>query len=297
MAKHKKSLQTLILSLMLANLFLAFNAKTVHAQTSSTSTQKYRGVDEQIKAFLCTPSNASTDPEAAKGDLYNCINKLYRFALIIVSIFGVLMIILGGWVYMAAAGNEEAVTKAKDILTTTIVAIIIIFSGYVLLRFLNPDLIKFQPIQPPSVVGKERAYSFQKVSDAEIKAFFGQYGVTVEPGKTLTGLSQAVQNEIANLKKDCNQCNVVITSSTEGAHAADECSHASGDKADLQMGANLTNYIQTKFQPIADRNDSLGKVKQWKNSASGAIYAKEDFKSTPNWTGTHWDVAVCGGGG
>lgn len=293
--KHKKTFQTIILSFILIYLFFAFNAQPAGAQKR----YKDSGVQKEIETFLCTPTDPKTNPEADKGDLYNCINKIYRFALVIISVLGVLIIVAGGWVYMASAGNEEAVAKAKNILETTITAIVIIFSGYILLKFLNPDLIKFQPIQPPSVVGLERAYSFQKVSDAEIKAFLKQYGVTVETGKIITGLSQAVQSEIVNLKRDCSQCNVRVTSSTEGTHAAGECSHASGDKVDLQMDANLTSYIEKTFVPIQDRNDNFNgqivKVKQWKNNTSGAIYAKEDKKSTANWTGPHWDVAVCGG--
>jgi hypothetical protein len=120
----------------------------------------YSGPEAQIKQFLCTPSDASTNKDKASNDLYNCINRIYRFALVTASFFAVFMIVLAGWVYMSAEGNEESVTKAKDMLVTSIASIVILSSGYVLLKFINPDLIQFQPIQPPSVVGVERGYSF-----------------------------------------------------------------------------------------------------------------------------------------
>lgn len=169
MANKRKILKSAILMLLLANLFFAFDAQVVYAQQKE---YKDSGVQKEIEAFLCTPTDSKTNPDAAKGDLYNCINKIYRFALIIVSVLGVFMIAIGGWVYMAAAGNEESVTKAKDILLTTIISLIVIFSGYVLLKFLNPDLIRFQRIQPASVVGRERAYSFDKVTTQQLEAFF-----------------------------------------------------------------------------------------------------------------------------
>lgn len=196
MPSKTKILKFAILALFLANLFFAYNTPGAYARTddTATSTQRYRGVDEQIKAFLCTPTDSNTNPEAAKGDLYNCINKIYRFALIIVSVMGVFMITIGGWIYMAASGNEESVTKAKNILETTIVALVVIFSGYVLLKFLNPDLIKFQRIQPASVVGQKRSFGWDKVSTGQVQAIFegtggvdkakiGRYGIEGCGGK------------------------------------------------------------------------------------------------------------------
>jgi hypothetical protein len=150
-------------------LLFNFNTKFVLAQTHVGST--YSGPEAQIKQFLCTPSDASTNKDKASNDLYNCINRIYRFALVTASFFAVFMIVLAGWVYMSAEGNEESVTKAKDILVTSIASIVILSSGYVLLKFINPDLIQFQPIQPPSVVGVERGYSFDKI-DPKI---FGEF--------------------------------------------------------------------------------------------------------------------------
>ena len=65
------------------------------------------------------------------------------------------MLVIAGYIYMAADGNEEAVTKAKDIITTTIASLVILAAGYILLKFLNPDLVKFQPIQPAITGGKK----------------------------------------------------------------------------------------------------------------------------------------------
>jgi hypothetical protein len=150
-----KNIWVLALSILL---LFNFNVSLVLAQTHVGST--YSGPEAQIKQFLCTPSDASTNGSKANNDLYNCINRIYRFALVTAAFFAVFMIVLGGWVYMSAEGNEESVTKAKDILVTSIASIVILSSGYVLLKFINPDLIQFQPIQPPSVVGVERGYSF-----------------------------------------------------------------------------------------------------------------------------------------
>lgn len=172
--KLKKIFQLIILSLLLANLAMAYNLQPAYAQTPAPAhAQKYHGVQQQITDFLCTPTDAAKDPEAAKGDLYNCINKIYRFALVLASVFAVFFIVIGGFIYISAEGNQESVDKAKSILLSSITSLVILFGGYVLLKYLNPDLIKFQPIQPPSVVGKERAYSFENVAAGQLAALFG----------------------------------------------------------------------------------------------------------------------------
>lgn len=53
---------------------------------------------------------------------------------------------------MSAEGNQESVDKAKSILVSSITSLVILFVGYILLKAINPDLVQFQNIQPPSVV-------------------------------------------------------------------------------------------------------------------------------------------------
>ena len=185
----KKNFYAIILSFLLVNLIFGFSTQTTFAQGKQP--RKYQGAQEQIAQFLCTPNDASIDPTAGQSDLFNCINKVYRFALVIASVFGVFMLVIAGYIYMAADGNEEAVTKAKDIITTTIASLVILAAGYILLKFLNPDLVKFQPIQPAITGGKKDLWA--GVTDAQVVAMFGveQNNKTTSKtiGKPYTGTS------------------------------------------------------------------------------------------------------------
>jgi len=287
MQKRKKIFNLIIFSVMLFNFTAFFTPRLIFAQTApqghlKADTKKYEGVQDQIQAWLCAPTDAQNDPSAATGDLYNCINRVYRFALVLASVVGVFMIVIAGYVYMAAEGNEESVTKAKDILLTTIVALVILSAGYILLNFLNPDLVKFQPIQPKSVVGEERAYTLPK----------GLGNVGIEPGVKIDGLVQGVINEINALRANCN-CQVNITSTTGGTHAPGTCSHASGNKVDIAPNAVLDAYILKFSRPSPNvRGDGAPLYV----SPTGGVYADERQKpaKATNWSGAHWDIAVCG---
>jgi hypothetical protein len=148
--------QSLFLLLLLELIFSY--APAVYAQTGSNSASynygTSAGVDKQITQYLCTPSN-TTNPNVNPNsqDLFKCINQLYKFSIVLASVVGVFFIVIAGYIYMSAAGDSEGVTKAKDILVSTITALVILMTGYVLLQAIDPDLIQFQPIQPPAVTG------------------------------------------------------------------------------------------------------------------------------------------------
>ncbi len=144
------------LKLFLGILFLAqifFSYSSALAQTPPDTNNPlntnltYSGPEETIRQFLCTPS----DNGAQKGDLYTCINKIYKFSIALASIIAVFFIVIGGYLYMSSEGNGEAVDKAKSILASSIIALVILLSAFLLLKQINPDLIKFQPIQIPKV--------------------------------------------------------------------------------------------------------------------------------------------------
>jgi hypothetical protein len=153
--------------LALLQIFTAY--LPAYAQTTSYDYSQggKNPISSQIREYLCAPSevNSSSRDNAAlgvdqnsaafknnnSGDLYKCINQLYKFAIILAGVVGVFFVVIAGYVYMSAEGNQESVDKAKSILTSTIASLVILMSGFLLLKAINPDLIQFKSIQPPSV--------------------------------------------------------------------------------------------------------------------------------------------------
>jgi hypothetical protein len=84
--------------------------------------------------ILPNPLNPSGD---AKNDPtpQTLIGKIINAALGIVGSLALLMFIYGGFTWMTAAGNEQSVTKGKDILIWATVGLIVIFSAYALVKF------------------------------------------------------------------------------------------------------------------------------------------------------------------
>ena len=151
--KHKR-LFLIFANTVLAFLMLFANPLTVSAQatppaatpptTTVDHTPKPAG-DRQISItnYLCTPQG----PDNPDGvSLFECINRIYRFSLVAAFFLAVLFIASAGYMYMS--GGEKGKEKAKSIISSTFVAIVILTTSFILLRQINPDLVTFQNIQP-----------------------------------------------------------------------------------------------------------------------------------------------------
>lgn len=68
------------------------------------------------------------------------IGKVINAALGIVGSLALLMFIYGGFTWMLASGNAEAVTKGRNILIWATVGLVIIFSAYALVKFVFSGL-------------------------------------------------------------------------------------------------------------------------------------------------------------
>jgi len=63
------------------------------------------------------------------------IGKIINATLGIVGSLALLMFIYGGFTWMMASGNQQAVQKGKDILTWATVGLVVIFASYALVNF------------------------------------------------------------------------------------------------------------------------------------------------------------------
>lgn len=89
------------------------------------------------------------------------IGELYKYALGIVTLIAVLMIMVGGIVWLTAGGNQERVANAKKYISGSLIGLALALFSYTILRTINPALIKFESlkIQQVGLVETERETS------------------------------------------------------------------------------------------------------------------------------------------
>ena len=76
--------------------------------------------------------NVSDDPGAGIAGIAGAI--IY----VVLSVLGIIFLALtvyGGWLWMTAAGNQERVSKAKDLLRDAVIGIAIVFTAFAITRF------------------------------------------------------------------------------------------------------------------------------------------------------------------
>jgi hypothetical protein len=79
----------------------------------------------------CTLPN----PLTGVGSPQILIGKVIVAALGVVGSLALLMFIYGGFIWMTAAGNQEMVTRGRNVLIWATIGLIIIFSSYAIVKF------------------------------------------------------------------------------------------------------------------------------------------------------------------
>lgn len=69
------------------------------------------------------------------------LKAVYVYMVYVVGILAVVMIVYGGIKWVAAAGNAGRINDAKDVITNSIIGVVIALTSYLLLYLINPNLL------------------------------------------------------------------------------------------------------------------------------------------------------------
>jgi hypothetical protein len=72
-----------------------------------------------------------------------CVNQIYIWALAAAGMIAVVMIVVGGYITLTAAGNGQRAALGKSYITSSVIGLVLLFGAYILLRTINPDLVDF----------------------------------------------------------------------------------------------------------------------------------------------------------
>jgi hypothetical protein len=72
------------------------------------------------------------------------IKGFYNYGIGIAGILAAIMLMAGGLIWLTSAGNSEKITQAKNIMSGSVIGLVILFSSWMLLRTINPALVDFR---------------------------------------------------------------------------------------------------------------------------------------------------------
>lgn len=234
---------------------------TVHAQTS--------GLNYQLLEKIPGTSGLGSD-------LPGYVSAIYKIALIVVTLSAVLMLSVGGFMYLTSAGNTSSISSAKTVITDALIGLVIALSAWLVLFIINPDLVKVSLSTLPSVSGETYQTTptdptnppSGSFTHAQATAALSAAGISVTSSgncsdinnKTCTSLDGIPQSTITNvikLKGACG-CSFNVTGGTEVGHA----SHGTGRPiVDISESPTLNTYLQKELTAgKLSSTDSITKI-------------------------------------
>ena len=91
---------------------------------------------------LNTTAEKAFGPEVTKNsiDLPTSIGKIVGIALSFLGVVFFILIIYAGYLWMFSMGNEQTVTKAKEIIIAAVIGLVIVLAAYAITSYLGGAL-------------------------------------------------------------------------------------------------------------------------------------------------------------
>lgn len=62
-------------------------------------------------------------------------SQIINILLQLLGLMALILMVYGGWIWMMSKGNQEEVSKAKDLITGTVIGMLVILASYSFMRF------------------------------------------------------------------------------------------------------------------------------------------------------------------
>ncbi len=85
---------------------------------------------------------------------------MYKFLVGSIGLIAVVMIMVGGFKWILAAGNSSRIEDAKTTIFSAVAGLLIALGSYTILNLINPNLTNLKVTALPSVTGEEIKYDF-----------------------------------------------------------------------------------------------------------------------------------------
>ena len=190
--------------------------------------------------YKYTPLEHIPGFESAGSDFPAFVLGLYQFGIWVIGICAILMITVGGFMYLISAGNTSKMENAKKIITDALLGLIIALGAYFLLYTINPNLVNVTINIKPLTTGT------------------GTTGVGTtggKPGVGTTGGENQVSGKACNDGK-CSQVDGAINSNASGIEPAIL-------KSILVGGEGCSSKLSYDGKGSCGYSQALPKIRAW----------------------------------
>ncbi len=130
----KKHIGLVLGAVMALSLGAFMLAGIQHAQAAALTT-------DELFGGTVTGGEFASSAGLGETNLVDTIGQIIRVALGFLGVIAVVIILLGGFKWMTAGGNDDKLKKAKQLLFSGIIGLVIILSAYAVASFVISSLV------------------------------------------------------------------------------------------------------------------------------------------------------------
>ena len=90
---------------------------------------------------VCEIVDKYTTPDDELGALKAYINVVAAIVTALIVAIGLIMVIVGGYIYMTAGGSADKISQSKTIIGSALLGIVLALTAFLILNTINPQLI------------------------------------------------------------------------------------------------------------------------------------------------------------
>ncbi len=148
--------------------------------------------------------------KAAVTNIGEYILLVYRYVLGIVGIIVTVLIMVGGFIWLSSAGNEQLITQGKEMITSAVIGLVITLFSYSILYWINPKFIMLD-MKVFQIPIPEQTYQCQNIPNTV--AIATTKGVNGNGRQACAGVVHKLEWLKENvLPEQCADCTIYIKS-------------------------------------------------------------------------------------
>lgn len=91
---------------------------------------------------VCVPKGGPGGPIAGASTLLGLVLTIIKYLLIFAGVVAVVMLVIGGFIWMTAGGNEEQAEKGRKALTNAVIGLVVVLMAYAIITIITSTLTK-----------------------------------------------------------------------------------------------------------------------------------------------------------
>ena len=220
------------------------------------------------------------------------IGAIYFYGLRIGAMFSVLMIIVGGVVYLTAGVNPGSVSKAKGYILSSLFGMVILFGSYLILYQINPDLTKLPSIEVEQVKRIEIVTGDSKFCERLDQTMFTIKGYDPATAKCGDGKTYEIEYNKAverGVQMNLTQKTCISSKCDNPTDACDQfdgtyqCVFAYVYGDIIEYPEAYVDYVRLKANRIGAEDTQMGLARFYSEKTNYSIGQNDVL---PNWVGS-----------